>query len=46
MTQAALRVELAQEDAADIKAGRAASLHEDWSASTLVIVGMELEDHQ
>ncbi|RDX40751.1 hypothetical protein OH76DRAFT_1459407 [Lentinus brumalis] len=46
ITQAALRVEMAQEDAADIQAGRAVSLHDDWSASTLVIVSMELEDHQ
>ncbi|KAI0689311.1 hypothetical protein C8T65DRAFT_700284 [Cerioporus squamosus] len=46
ITQGALRVELAEEDADDIRAGRASAVHEYYSASTIVVVGMEIEDQQ
>ncbi len=46
VTQSALRVVLAEEDAAAIKAGKEAALHEDYSASTFVVAGLEIEDHQ
>ena len=46
ITQAALRLELAEQDAADIREGKATSVHEDYSSSTIIIVGMEIEDQQ
>ncbi|RPD56280.1 hypothetical protein L226DRAFT_469306, partial [Lentinus tigrinus ALCF2SS1-7] len=46
LTQAALRVELAEHDAADIREGRATAVHDYYSASTIIIVGMEIEDQQ
>ncbi len=46
VTQAALRVILAEEDAEDIRQGRASALHQYYSSSTLVVVGMEIEDVQ
>lgn len=46
VTQAALRVELAKQDAVDIREGRATTLHEYYSSSTLIVVGMEIEDQQ
>ncbi|RPD53249.1 hypothetical protein L226DRAFT_576495 [Lentinus tigrinus ALCF2SS1-7] len=46
ITQAALRLELAKEDALDIREGKAPALHQYYSSSTLVVVGMEIEDQQ
>ena len=46
VTQAALRVELAKEDALDIREGRSTAMHEYYSASTMVVLGIELEDQQ
>ena len=46
ITQAALRLELAEQDAADIRSGKVTSVHEYYSSSTIIIVGMEIEDQQ
>ncbi len=46
ITQGALRVELAEQDALDIREGRATAVHEYYSASTIIVVGMEIEDQQ
>ena len=46
VTVAALRVELAEQDATDIREGRTATLHEYYSSSTLIVVGLEIEDQQ
>ncbi len=46
VTGAALRVELAEEDALAIREGRATTLHEYYSSSTLIVVGIEIEDQQ
>ncbi|RDX41714.1 hypothetical protein OH76DRAFT_1459063 [Lentinus brumalis] len=45
-SQPALRVELAEQDALDIREGRATTIHEYYSSSTLIVVGMEIEDQQ
>ncbi len=46
VTVAAVRVELAEEDATEIREGRAATIHQSYSSSTLLVVGLEIEDQQ
>ncbi|OBZ74530.1 hypothetical protein A0H81_05788 [Grifola frondosa] len=46
ITQAAVRLELAQEDAARLKDGTTVVVHEQISGSTMVLTGLELEEHQ
>ncbi|TFK78942.1 hypothetical protein K466DRAFT_506453, partial [Polyporus arcularius HHB13444] len=46
ITQGALRVELAEQDALDIREGRATAVHDYYSSSTIIVVGMEIEDQQ
>ncbi len=46
VTVAAVRLELAEEDATEIREGRATTLHQSYSSSTLLVVGMEIEDQQ
>lgn len=46
VTLAALCIELAEQDATDIREGRTATLHEYYSSSTLIVVGLEIEDQQ
>ncbi|TFK88753.1 hypothetical protein K466DRAFT_488291 [Polyporus arcularius HHB13444] len=46
ITQAAIKKQMAAEDAAALKAGTASVLHEKCSASGIVISGIELEEHQ
>ena len=46
ITQAAIKRQLAEEDAAALKAGTATVLHEKCSASGMVISGIELEEQQ
>ncbi|TFK80129.1 hypothetical protein K466DRAFT_504425 [Polyporus arcularius HHB13444] len=46
ITQAAIKRQLAEEDALSLKAGTATALHDKCSASGMVIAGIELEEHQ
>ncbi|KAI0684985.1 hypothetical protein C8T65DRAFT_712842 [Cerioporus squamosus] len=46
ITQAAIKKQMAAEDAEALKAGTAMVLHEKCSASGMVISGIELEEHQ
>ena len=46
ITQAAIKRQLMEEDAAALQAGTAVVLHEKISASGMVIAGLELEDSQ
>ena len=39
-------MELAKQDALDIREGRSTAVHEYYSASTMVVLGIELEDQQ
>ncbi|KAG1846721.1 hypothetical protein C8R48DRAFT_750579 [Suillus tomentosus] len=46
ITQAAIRRQLAEKDAADLQAGADVSLHTDISASVLIASGIDLQDQQ
>ena len=46
VTQAAIRRQLAEEDAAALKAGTANNVHKKCSVSGMLIAGIELEDAQ
>ncbi len=46
ITQAAVKLQLTEEDALALNEGRATSLHEKLSESGVVITGIELEDQQ
>ena len=46
ITQAAIKCQLAQDDTAALKAGKATALHERCSGSGMVIAGVELEEAQ
>ncbi|PIL32910.1 hypothetical protein GSI_05028 [Ganoderma sinense ZZ0214-1] len=46
LSQNKIRVELAQEDSDEIQRKRVAPLHVEYTSSTLIVVGMELEDQQ
>ena len=46
LTQHKIRIELAEEDTLAIEKGEALSLHKEYTASTLIVVGLELEDQQ
>jgi hypothetical protein len=46
MTQAAIRRQLAEKEAADLQAGVGVSLHADISPSVLIASGIDLQDQQ
>lgn len=46
VTQASVRLQLAEEEQARITAGEAFLAHTDMSASTMINVGLELEEQQ
>ncbi|KAI0655655.1 hypothetical protein C8Q70DRAFT_1047143 [Cubamyces menziesii] len=46
VTQATVRLQLSQEDSAALQSGAAAVLHEDFSSSTMITAGLDLEDQQ
>jgi hypothetical protein len=46
ITIAAVRLELAKQDAADIQSGSSLLLHEDCSPSVLISTALELEEQQ
>ncbi|KAG6819307.1 hypothetical protein H0H93_013170 [Arthromyces matolae] len=46
ISESAVRLELAEEDAVDLRESLTASIHDDVSPSRLIAQGLELEDHQ
>ncbi|KAI0739290.1 hypothetical protein C8Q80DRAFT_1222396 [Daedaleopsis nitida] len=46
LSQAAIRLELAEKDKEALKIGTATVLHEDYSASSMLINGLEIEESQ
>ncbi|KAI0690347.1 hypothetical protein C8T65DRAFT_588017, partial [Cerioporus squamosus] len=46
ISQAAIRVILAEQDALDIREGRTPTLHEYYSSSTMIVIGIGIEDQQ
>ncbi|KAI0693244.1 hypothetical protein C8T65DRAFT_711224 [Cerioporus squamosus] len=46
ISQAAIRVILAEQDALDICEGWTPTLHEYYSSSTMIVIGIEMEDQQ
>ncbi len=46
ITQAAIKLQISEADARELQDGKAAALHEKLSAGGVVMVGIEIEDHQ